>query len=142
MHTSLYMCCCLLSRPLQGTSHNTRDIGTKAFGQRLSDVPAVRDGVVYANEGARGLVAVDALTGAERWSEIPLKDFRAAPDTTPAVGAGYVYAMDMTGLRAVDLRTHRPAWRYPTPATTLTPDPDNTRLYAREESRMLAFPME
>ncbi|GHD60594.1 protein kinase domain-containing protein [Streptomyces goshikiensis] len=119
-----------------------RDMGPKPYGQRRYGVPAVRDGVVYANEGARGLVAVDALTGAERWSEIPLKDFRAAPDTTPAVGARYVYAMDMTGLRAVDLRTHRPAWRYPTPATTLTPDPDNTRLYAREESRMLAFPME
>ncbi|MFE3865616.1 PQQ-binding-like beta-propeller repeat protein [Streptomyces goshikiensis] len=99
--------------------------GPRPYGQRRYGVPAVRDGVVYANEGARGLVAVDALTGAERWSEIPLKDFRAAPDTTPAVGARYVYAMDMTGLRAIDFRTHCPTWRYPTPATTLTPDPDN-----------------
>ncbi|MBT2457824.1 PQQ-binding-like beta-propeller repeat protein [Streptomyces sp. ISL-86] len=118
-----------------------RDLGSKPYGVRRYGIPAVRDGVVYAVEGVRGIVAVDARSGAERWSEQPVKDTMPVGDTAPAVGAGYVYTMDKIGMRAVEIRSHRAVWRYPTTADTLAADPDGTKLYGRERTKIFALPM-
>ncbi|MFI8504900.1 PQQ-binding-like beta-propeller repeat protein [Streptomyces sp. NPDC085524] len=112
----------------------------KPYGFRRYGLPAVADGVVYAVEGALGIVAVDARTGTERWSETPLKDTTPNGDVAPVISAGLVFSMDKIGLRAVDLRTHRPRWRYPITASILTADPDGKRLYLREPYRTLALP--
>ncbi|MFG2875036.1 PQQ-binding-like beta-propeller repeat protein [Streptomyces sp. NPDC048337] len=75
-------------------------------GARFSP-PAVKDGVVYAVEEGRGLVALDATNGALRWAEkgreVPAEDL----DTPPAVGIAYVYAYSKasSGLVAADIRT-------------------------------------
>ncbi|WMX48929.1 PQQ-binding-like beta-propeller repeat protein [Streptomyces roseicoloratus] len=73
--------------------------------------PAVQDGVVYAQEEGRGLVAVDAAGGTARWEE--RWEERGQPVTAsdlafpPAVGPERVYAYrsSATGVVAADLRT-------------------------------------
>ncbi|MFE5534562.1 protein kinase [Streptomyces sp. NPDC056492] len=109
------------------------------YGQRRYGIPTVRDGVVYAVEGVAGIVAVDARSGTERWAEPPVQDATPNGDIAPVVSAGHVYTMDSTGIRAVDIRTHRPVWRYETQADTLASDPGATRLYARDMTRLHAF---
>ncbi|MFD9521345.1 PQQ-binding-like beta-propeller repeat protein [Streptomyces sp. NPDC059979] len=75
-------------------------------GARFSP-PAVKDGVVYAVEEGRGMVALDATSGALRWAEksreVPAEDL----DTPPTVGIAQVYAYSKaaSGLLAADLRT-------------------------------------
>ncbi|MFJ8013265.1 PQQ-binding-like beta-propeller repeat protein [Streptomyces sp. NPDC096339] len=117
-----------------------RDMGKKPYGFRRYGLPAVADGVVYAVEAVRGIVAVDARTGAERWSETPLEDTVPNGDVAPVVSAGLVFSLDKLGLRAVDPRTHRPLWRYPITANILMADPDGKRLYVRDPTRTLALP--
>ncbi|WP_369777677.1 PQQ-binding-like beta-propeller repeat protein [Streptomyces sp. R33] len=121
-----------------------RDVGPVA-GKRRYGIPTVRDGVVYAVEGTHGLVALDARTGAERWREPTPKKSAAGEstpnrDVAPVATPNHVYLLDTLGVRAVDLRTHLPVWRYETKATTLTPDPSGTRLHVREKSRMTSLP--
>ncbi|MFE1416551.1 PQQ-binding-like beta-propeller repeat protein [Streptomyces sp. NPDC058746] len=117
-----------------------RDMGKKPYGFRRYGIPAVADGVVYAVEGGRSLVAVDARTGTALWTEPPVTDALPNGDVAPAVIGSHVFYMDRTGLRAVDTRTHRPLWRYPTKAYALTADPAAKRVYAREELLVLALP--
>lgn len=50
-----------------------RDMGKKPYGFRRYGIPTVADGVVYAVEGGRSLVAVDARTGAALWTEPPYR---------------------------------------------------------------------
>ncbi|MFE6842948.1 PQQ-binding-like beta-propeller repeat protein [Streptomyces sp. NPDC057686] len=121
-----------------------RDVGPVA-GKRRYGIPTVRDGVVYAVEGTRGVVALDARTGTERWRETALKKSAAQEstpnrDVAPVATPRHVYVLDSLGVRAVDLAARRPVWRYETKAATLTADPSGTRLHVREKSRMTSLP--
>ncbi|MFD5885460.1 protein kinase [Streptomyces sp. NPDC060334] len=118
-----------------------RDLGNNAQGQRRYGIPAVRDGVVYATEGGRGLVGVDARTGAGRWTEKTRKDTLTRGETAPVVSSAYVYDIDTIGLRAVELSTGRPAWRLTCMALNLFADPDGSLLYALEERKSFALPL-
>lgn len=69
--------------------------------------PAVADGTVFA-PGPRGVTAVDAGTGEEKW-HLDTRKLRAAP----AVRDGTLYVPDTAdGLRAVDARTGEPRWEW------------------------------
>lgn len=57
------------------------------------------------------------------------------------VGAAYVYDIDTIGLRAVELGTGRPAWRYTCTAVSLSADPDGELLYGLEAGKTIALPM-
>ncbi|MFD8789634.1 protein kinase domain-containing protein [Streptomyces vinaceus] len=121
-----------------------RDVGLVG-GERRYGLPTVRDGVVYAVEGTRGIVALDSHTGAERWREAIPKTSAAqsAPsrEVAPVATPNHVYALDALGVRAVDLSTRRLVWRYESDASALTADPSGTRLHVRGKSRMTALPM-
>ncbi|MFD5510899.1 protein kinase [Streptomyces sp. NPDC127051] len=120
-----------------------RDVGP-VMGERRYGIPTVRDGVVYAVEGTHGIVALDSRTGTERWREATPKKSTAQSkpdrDVAPVATPNHVYTLDALGVRAVDLRTRRPVWRYETKAAALTADPSGTRLHVREKSRMTALP--
>ncbi|MEV6569772.1 protein kinase [Streptomyces sp. NPDC051577] len=118
-----------------------RDLGNNAQGQRRYGIPALRNGVVYATEGGRGLVGVDARTGAGKWVEKTRKDTLTTGEAPPVVGAAYVYDIDTIGLRAVELGTGRPAWRYTCTARSLYGDPDGALLFALEAHKTFALPM-
>ncbi|MFD9408737.1 protein kinase [Streptomyces sp. NPDC059989] len=118
-----------------------RDMGNKPYGIRRYGIPTVHEGVVYVVESARGIVAVEARTGVALWSEEPLKDTTADGDVAPVVVDGLVLTMDKIGLRAVYARSHKPLWRYPTTAVALTADPNDRRVYAREERVAFALPI-
>ncbi|TGA84226.1 hypothetical protein E4099_31545, partial [Streptomyces palmae] len=92
-----------------------RDKGL-ATGSRLYGRPALKDGVVYAAEGTRGLVAVDARDGTLLW-ECDI-DQKPNLDTTPLVGKKYVYLADdrSSQISAIDLRDHKVAWTTPVPS--------------------------
>ncbi|WP_053691452.1 protein kinase domain-containing protein [Streptomyces sp. WM6372] len=120
-----------------------RDVGP-VVGERRYGIPTVRDGVVYAVEGTHGIVALDARTGTERWREAtpkkPAAESTPHRDVAPVATPHHVYTLDALGVRALDLRTRRPVWRYEAKAATLTADPSGTRLHVREQSRMTALP--
>ncbi|MFF9014406.1 PQQ-binding-like beta-propeller repeat protein [Streptomyces sp. NPDC014870] len=65
---------------------------------------AVKDGVVYAVEEGRGLVALDAASGTLRWAE---SRAATAEDLAnpPVVGIASVYSRSSSGLVAADIRT-------------------------------------
>lgn len=67
--------------------------------------PAVKDGVVYAVEEGRGMVALDAADGTRRWAEKRRAATAADLDAPPVVGIAYVYCKAASGLVAADLRT-------------------------------------
>ncbi|MEV8064706.1 PQQ-binding-like beta-propeller repeat protein [Streptomyces sp. NPDC085995] len=66
--------------------------------------PTVADGVVYALEEGRGLVALDAASGAPRWTEDRYGATAADLATPPVVGFAYVYRQSPAGLVATDIR--------------------------------------
>ncbi|GHB74765.1 hypothetical protein GCM10010377_76500 [Streptomyces viridiviolaceus] len=119
-----------------------RDVGDSAGETRLYGAPVLHDGVLYAAEGDRGIVAVDAATGTVNWLEKNLKGRHLNRDAPPAVGDKYVYSLDDKGLRAVDLRTHRAVWTLATDASVLTADHDRDRLYVRREKETFALPLD
>ncbi|MFE9480936.1 PQQ-binding-like beta-propeller repeat protein [Streptomyces spororaveus] len=116
-----------------------RDVG-KVIAQRRYGLPALRDGVVHAVEGTRGIVAVDARSGALRWAETAREGMDPNREIAPVVTATHVYSMDAAGLRAVDSRSHHAVWRYETNANLLAADADGKQLYLREERVMIAVP--
>lgn len=69
--------------------------------------PAVKDGVVYAVEEGRGMVAVTATDGTRLWAVKNQAVTAEDLDSAPAVGTAYVYAYSRaaSGLTAVDIRT-------------------------------------
>ncbi|MFD7322695.1 PQQ-binding-like beta-propeller repeat protein [Streptomyces sp. NPDC059875] len=112
--------------------------GTHSYGK-----PAVAEGVVYATEGERGLVAVSADKGAVRWEEQPpARDLTPTLDTVPLVGKRYVYAPVVGGLNAIDLSTRRSAWVFPTDATRYVVDRKLSRIVGAGEATSVAFPYE
>ncbi|WP_314248627.1 protein kinase domain-containing protein [Streptomyces kutzneri] len=117
-----------------------RDAG-EVGAQRRYGKPTVRDGIVYAVEGTRGVVAISAAFGTLQWTDILPEGTKPNRDIAPVVTPSHIYTMNATGLRAVRIRTQAPVWRYPTSAYALTPDPDGRRLYLREEKRLIALPL-
>ncbi|WP_170843147.1 protein kinase domain-containing protein [Streptomyces oceani] len=99
--------------------------------------PALRDGVVYAVERGRGLVALDASDGRLLWREkgSPAEGLRHSLGCAPLVGEKYVHVVlednrQRTDLSAVSRETHRSEWTF----TRGGPDGVGSRLVADEEA--------
>ncbi|WP_405832367.1 MULTISPECIES: protein kinase domain-containing protein [unclassified Streptomyces] len=116
------------------------DVG-KVIGQRRYGMPAVRDGIVYAVQGTRGIVAISATFGTLQWTDVLPQGTNPNRDIAPVVTPSHIYSMDATGLRAVRIRTQSAVWHYQTSASILTPDPDGKRLYLREAKKLIALPL-
>ncbi|MFB7810764.1 protein kinase domain-containing protein [Streptomyces virginiae] len=105
--------------------------------------PAVKDGVVYAVEENRGMVALDAANGTLRWAEkartVTAEDL-AVP---PAVGISYVYAYDgaSSALVAADLRTGAPGRPLKAARARYFADPAAKRLIAIGGEYVAAYPL-
>ncbi|MFE6906918.1 protein kinase domain-containing protein [Streptomyces erythrochromogenes] len=105
--------------------------------------PAVKDGVVYAVEENRGMVALDASTGALRWAEksraVPSEDL----DAPPAVGTGHVYAYSTasSGLMAADLRTGAVTRPFKAARARYFAHPSAGRLIALGDEYTAAYPL-
>ncbi|MGX1882799.1 protein kinase domain-containing protein [Streptomyces sp. NPDC055287] len=111
---------------------------------RTYGAPAVRDGVVYTAEGSRGIVALDAATGDLLWEEKEdlTKDDTPSLDTPPIVGKKYVYAPLTNGISAVDRRTHRSVWTFPTSALRFVAHEEAGQLIAADTATVTALPFE
>ncbi|THA83096.1 serine/threonine-protein kinase [Streptomyces sp. A0592] len=105
--------------------------------------PAVKDGVVYAVEENRGMVALDATTGALRWAEksraVPSEDL----DAPPAVGIGHVYAYSRasSGLMAADIRTGAVTRPFKAARARYFAHPSAGRLIALGDEYVAAYPL-
>ncbi|MFJ6778818.1 PQQ-binding-like beta-propeller repeat protein [Streptomyces yangpuensis] len=105
--------------------------------------PAVKDGVVYAVEENRGLVALDAVSGALRWAEksraVAAEDL-ASP---PAVGISYVYtyAGASSGLVAADIRTGAVSRPFKAARARYFADASARRLIAIGGEYVAAYPL-
>ncbi|WP_138905597.1 PQQ-binding-like beta-propeller repeat protein, partial [Streptomyces albidochromogenes] len=124
-----------------GDDRNPGDI--EQNGRRYG-APAVRDGVVYAAEGSRGLVALDAGTGKLLWAEEEdlTKDDTPRLDSPPVIGGKHVYAPLTDGISAVDRRTHRSVWTYATPALRFVAHKAAGQLIAADTTTVTALPFE
>jgi eukaryotic-like serine/threonine-protein kinase len=80
-------------------------------------LPSVKDGVVYAVEKGRGVVAVDAGSGKRKWTEKGGDGAKAAIGDRPVVGSDYVYSASRGVLRAIDTSSHTTAAEYETRGT-------------------------
>ncbi|MFD5622089.1 PQQ-binding-like beta-propeller repeat protein [Streptomyces yangpuensis] len=105
--------------------------------------PAVKDGVVYAVEENRGLVALDAVSGALRWAE---KSRAVAPEdlaAPPAVGISYVYtyAGASSGLVATDIRTGAVSHPFKAARARYFADATAERLIAIGGEYVAAYPL-
>ncbi|MFB7448611.1 PQQ-binding-like beta-propeller repeat protein [Streptomyces sp. NPDC056194] len=107
-------------------------------------VPAVADGIVYAQENRYepGIVAVRTQTGIEYWKE-GATDRPLTPDyfAAPVVGERHVYAPVRGGLNAVDVGTRRSAWVIPTDARRLVVDKERTRVIGAGKTSVMAIPL-
>ncbi|MEU4726920.1 PQQ-binding-like beta-propeller repeat protein [Streptomyces sp. NPDC023588] len=106
--------------------------------------PAVKDGVVYAVEEGRGLIAVDAAGGALRWAQ---KSGGAGPedlDAPPAVGIAQVYAYSAasSGLLAADLRTGAVSRPFKAARARYFAHTSARRLIALGEESVAAYPLD
>ncbi|MFD9077919.1 protein kinase domain-containing protein [Streptomyces erythrochromogenes] len=105
--------------------------------------PAVKDGVVYAVEENRGMVALDASNGTLRWAEksraVPSEDL----DTPPAVGIGHVYAYSTatSGLMAADIRTGAVTRPFKAARARYFAHPSAGRLIALGDEYTAAYPL-
>ncbi|NWF28830.1 PQQ-binding-like beta-propeller repeat protein [Streptomyces sp. PKU-EA00015] len=111
---------------------------------RRYGTPAVRDGVVYAAEGNRGIVALDASTGSLLWeeSEDLTEDVAPVLDPPPVIGRKFVYTKVNTGISAVDMRTHKSAWTYRTSASLFAAHETAERLICVDGNSINALPFE
>ncbi|MFB7517981.1 PQQ-binding-like beta-propeller repeat protein [Streptomyces sp. NPDC056144] len=104
-------------------------------------VPVVSDGLVYVNEAGRGLVALDAGKGTKTWEEAPSgRNLSPDPLRTPVVGTTHVYAPVLGGLSAIDRKTRRSAWVFPTDATRYVVDTARTRIIGAGPSSVVSLP--
>ncbi|MCX4642788.1 MULTISPECIES: protein kinase [unclassified Streptomyces] len=95
----------------------------KAYGP-----PSVKDGVLYAVEDQRGLVAVDPRNGKELWGEKGDQGESADLACRPVIGTKYVYYRNGVLLRAIDVASHRVALTYATVAK---------RFYEHERAKVI-----
>ncbi|WP_406450631.1 serine/threonine-protein kinase [Streptomyces sp. NBC_00876] len=83
-----------------------RDFGGVVNGDDRYGPPAVKDGVVYAAEGGRGIVAVETERGELLW-DTAVPDGSATTAAAPPVVSGkYLYYADQSGLGAIELSSH------------------------------------
>lgn len=121
-----------------------RDIGQAADRARPYGAPTLKNDVVYAAEGVRGLVALNAGTGELLWEEREdlTKDEVPDLDHPPVVGTKYVYARVNTGISAIDLRTHTSSWTYRSSPTKFAAHEGSKRLICVDRVAMTALPLE
>ncbi|MFF3688784.1 PQQ-binding-like beta-propeller repeat protein [Streptomyces sp. NPDC002187] len=113
-------------------------------GARRYGTPTVKDGVVYAAEGIRGLVALDAATGTLLWEEIEdlTKDDTPNLELPPVVGGKYVYTVISGGISAVDPRAHKAVWTYRTSVSLFAMHDGAKALICVDDNAMTALPSE
>ncbi|WP_406402011.1 serine/threonine-protein kinase [Streptomyces sp. NBC_00879] len=111
---------------------------------RLYGPPAVKNGVVYAAEGSRGLVALNATTGKLLWEEVEdlTKDEDPVLDVPPVVGTKFVYAPVSSGISAVDLRTHKSVWASRSSAIRFAVHEGTKTLIGADGTTVTALPFE
>lgn len=121
-----------------------RNYGGIPQGARRYGTPAVRDGVVYAAEGNRGIVALDAATGRLLWEEDEDLTQAWGPDLDPppVIGKRFVYIKMDNGLSAVDIRTHKSAWTWQIPASLFVAHEQAERLICVGGGSINALPFE
>lgn len=103
--------------------------------------PAVKDGVVYAVEEGRGMVALDAADGTPRWAEKKRAVTADDLDAPPVVGIAYVYSKAATGLVAADLRTGAAARPFKASGARYFAHESARRLIAVGDSYTAAYPL-
>ncbi|MET9954905.1 PQQ-binding-like beta-propeller repeat protein [Streptomyces sp. NPDC006339] len=84
--------------------------------RRHYGAPLVRDGVVYAVEGTRTLVAVDARRGRRRWEADVSAGGAPSLEAPPAAGSTVLCVPNERGVGVVDLATRRYAQTIPSAA--------------------------
>ncbi|MBH1934064.1 PQQ-binding-like beta-propeller repeat protein [Streptomyces sp. AV19] len=93
--------------------------GARSYGR-----PVFGDGVVYVVEGTRGIVALAADTGKLLW-ETAFPDLPPGLTMPPVVGRAHLYVHATDGAHdavvAIDLRSHRIAWRMDVPGRVDAP---------------------
>ncbi|WP_327323887.1 serine/threonine-protein kinase [Streptomyces sp. NBC_01210] len=124
-----------------GEGRNRGDVEEKS---RLYGPPAVKNGVVYAAEGSRGLVALNATTGKLLWEEVEdlTKDEDPRLDVPPVVGTKFVYAPVTSGISAVDLRTHKSVRSSPSSAIRFAVHEGTKMLIGADSATVTALPFE
>ncbi|WP_137992970.1 protein kinase domain-containing protein [Streptomyces vilmorinianum] len=124
-----------------GDNRNYGGLPQKA---RRYGTPAVRDGVVYAAEGNRGIVALDASTGSLLWEETEdlTQDVAPVLDPAPVIGRKFIYVRVDNGISAVDMRTHKSAWTYPTSSKVFAANEEAKRLICVDVHSVIALPFE
>ncbi|MEU9013118.1 PQQ-binding-like beta-propeller repeat protein [Streptomyces sp. NPDC048479] len=121
-----------------------RNRGDVEENSRLYGPPAVKNGVVYAAEGSRGLVALNATTGKLLWQEVEdlTKDEDPRLDVPPVVGRKFVYAPVTSGVSAVDLRTHKSVRSSPSSAIRFAVHEGTKTLIGADSATVTALPFE
>ncbi len=109
-------------------------------GARFSP-PAVKDGVVYAVEESRGMVALDATSGTLRWAEKGREVTADDLDTPPAVGITHVYSSAASGLVAADIRTGAVTRPFKAAKARYFPHASARRLIAIGDEYTAAYPL-
>jgi outer membrane protein assembly factor BamB len=91
-------------------------------GRRAFFSPSIANGVIFALSGDGVLHALDAATGAERWTFATGGTYNAAPVAFPAVDGGIVYVGAPTGtLFALDAETGTRRWTVTVGGSLTTP---------------------
>ncbi|MEV0262213.1 serine/threonine-protein kinase [Streptomyces sp. NPDC050617] len=103
--------------------------------------PSLKNGIVYATEKDRGVVAIDAGSGRLRWGEETGESVKAKLVGPPVVGAKYVYSRSDSGLRAIDLSSRRTAWTYKTSGSRFAAHERGKTIIGWGDSFLVAFPL-
>ena len=121
-----------------------RNWGDVEENTRIYGPPAVKNGVVYAAEGSRGLVALDATSGKLLWEEVEdlTKNEDPVRSVPPVVGTKYVYAPTTSGISAVDLRTHKSVWSSQISAIRYAVHEGTKTLIGADDATVTALPFE
>lgn len=111
-------------------------------GARFSP-PAVKDGVVYAVEEGRGMVALDSTNGTPRWAEKTRGATAEDLAHPPAVGIAHVYAYSgaSSGLVAADIRTGSVTRPFKAARARYFAHPSAGRLIAIGDEYTAAYPL-
>lgn len=83
-----------------------RDFGGVTNGDDHYGPPTVRDGVVYAAEGGRGIVALETKRGELLWDAAVPEGSATTAVAPPVVSGKHLYYADQSGLGAIELSGH------------------------------------
>lgn len=83
-----------------------REFGERTDGSDHYGPPTVRDGVVYAAEGDRGILAVETKRGELLWEVMVPEGSATTRAAPPVVCGGHLYYGDQSGLGAIELAGH------------------------------------